>query len=239
MEQSKLLSDNQFGFRSGKSTEKAIIKFTKEAYHCLEMKFYVLGIFLDLSKAFDSLDHVILLEKFENMGICGIPLKLLKSNLSGRKQAVYCNNNKPMLKTIVKGVPQGSILGPLLFLVYFNDICNASSCFSYVIFADYTNLLLKDKSLEQLHIKVNNELVIISKWVSCNKLIVNTGKTKYILFQDRSITNYIGPVYFAGNEILRVPHTKFLGVIIDENVNWIKQNTICLYELIKMLWNSL
>lgn len=220
LEDFNLLSDNQFGFRNNKSTEKAIMQFTSKVYSNLERKRYVAGIFLDLSKAFDTLNHAILVDKLYNIGVRGIPLKLFESYLTNRKQSVYCNKKSSQLKFIDTGVPQGSILGPLLFLIYINDISNATEKFNYVLFADDTNLLLHDDNLNHLHAALNIELEKISKWVSANKLKVNAAKTNYILFQNRSVEYSIGPVYMEGCELKRVSYTKFLGIIIDENLNW-------------------
>ena len=205
----------------------------------MERKNHVVGVFLDLSKAFDSIDHNILLDKLENNGVRGLPLKLLASYLSDRKQAVFCNNNISDLKTIIKGVPQGSILGPILFLVYINDVCNASDKFSYVLFADDTNLLLTDNDLYNLHVKLNHELYNIFKWVTANKLAVNIKKTNYILFQSRSVVNNLGSVFYGGCKLNRVASTKFLGITIDENLNWKKTYTVCVFKLIKNMWNFL
>ncbi len=220
LEDFDLISNNQFGFRNNMSTEKAIMQFTSKIYSNLERKRYVAGIFLDLSKAFDTLNHAILLDKLYNSGVRGTPLKLLESYLTNRKQSVYCNKKSSQLKVIHTGVPQGSILGPLLFLTYINDISNASEKFNYVLFADDTNLLLHDDNLNNLHTALNTELEKISKWVSANKLKVNVTKTNYILFQNRSVEHRMRTVYMEGCELKRVSCTKFLGVLIDENLNW-------------------
>ena len=220
LESFNLLSNNQFGFRKNRSTETAILKFTNEVYKNLESKNHVIGVFLDLSKAFDSIDHKILLEKLEHIGVRGLPLKLFASYLSCRKQAVFCNNDTSKLDIIGKGVPQGSILGPILFLIYINDICNASDKLSYVLFADDTNLLLSDNDLNSLKLKLNQELDKVFQWVTTNKLTVNIKKTNFILFQNRSVDTNIGSISYGGCELNRVKYTKFLGVYIDENLNW-------------------
>ena len=130
------------------------MKFTSEVYSNLEKKHYVEGIFMDLSKAFDSLDHKMLLEKLNNIRIGGTPLNLFSSYLTNRKQAVYCSRKTLMQINIVE-VPQGSIL---LFPVYINDISNASNKFNYVLRADDINLFLQDNDLDHLNAVLNVEL---------------------------------------------------------------------------------
>ena len=147
---------------------------------------------------------------------------MFSSYLTYRKQAVYCNGNQSPLENIGRGVPQGSILGPLLFLVYINDIVNASGKFSFVIFADDTNLLMSHKSIVSLHENANVELEKISRWVLANDLSINVKKTNYVLFQSRSVSIDFDPIILQGCELERVSHTKFLGVIIGENLNWKK-----------------
>ena len=111
------------------------------------------------------LDHKILFYKLEHLGNRGLPLKLFQSYLDCRKQAIYCNENYSLLKSIYKGVPQGSILGPILFLVYINDIVNASTKLKFVIYADDTTLLLKDKNVDSLHTSIIFELNKVNLWL--------------------------------------------------------------------------
>ena len=175
---------------------------------------------MDLSKAFDSLDHDILLHKLENIGIRGVPLDLFKSYLSHRKQSVFCNQNYSPFKSICKGVPQGSVLGPTLFLIYINDIVNASTKFHFLIYADDTTLVLKDKNINSLHLNLNSELEKIRLWIHSNKLKLNVSKTNCILFQNRSLNNFSPPVFLNNELIQQFKYTKSLGVVIDENLYW-------------------
>lgn len=198
LEANKLLSNCQHGFRKNRSTESALLNFTSNVYKCLEEKLNVIGIFLDLSKAFDSLLHNILLDKLKNMGIRGIPLQLFTSYLENRKQIVFCNEIDSEMRNIYKGVPHGSVLGPILFLIYINDIIQSSSSFQYVLFADDTNILLADKDINSLHSTLTIELPRIVKWVNDNKLKLNTSKTNYILFQNHSVNNVMPPLILNG-----------------------------------------
>ena len=220
LEKNNLLTEHQHGFRAQHSTETAIIHFVNNVYKCLEEKLYVGGVFIDLSKAFDTLNHQILLHKLEHIGIRGLPLKLFKSYLHNRKQSVFCNNSYSTFKDILKGVPQGSVLGPILFLIYINDIVNSSSKLSFLIYADDTTLLIHDKSIDSLYSNLTTELNKVKSWIRSNKLILNISKTSFMLFQNRSIKNSIPPITLEGEIIKQVNQTKFLGVTIDENLNW-------------------
>lgn len=220
LEKNNLLADEQFGFRDNRSTEKAVLRFVQEVFKALEAKDYPIGIFIDLSKAFDSLNHEILFDKLVHLGIRGTCLKLFKSYLGNRKQFVQCNNEMSSVTTIRRGVPQGSILGPTLFLIYINDLTKASEKFHFTIYADDTTLLLKDTSLDGLHTALNSELNKIEKWVHDNDLKINTTKTKCVLFKNRSLQFKFPEIVINGEPISVVSCTKFLGLKIDENLNW-------------------
>ena len=130
----KILHQDQFGFRKSHSTERAIISLTQKITEAIENKKFTIGIFFNLSKAFDTVDHSILLDKLEYYGIRGITLKWFKSYLSDRKQIVKFYEYRSSMKTISCGVPQGSVLGPLLCLLYVNDIHRSSTLLSFILF---------------------------------------------------------------------------------------------------------
>src|SRR3984893_6694676 len=184
---------------------------------------YTIGIFIDLSKAFDTINHDILIKKLEMYGIRGIPNLLLRSYLENRKQYVNYNNVTSTLKPISCGVPQGSILGPLLFLLYINDMTSCCKYLQFLLFGDDTNLFNSNSDLWQLMQIVNDELDLLSDWFKANRLSLNVKKTNYMKFGYKKITNHCPTTktYFCikidNFPITEVEYTKFLGVIIDKN----------------------
>ena len=223
-----ILFNKQFGFRAGHSTEHALLELIDQICDSFNDKNYFLGIFIDLSKAFDTVDHSILLKKLEHYGIKGRCLSWFQSYLSNRKQYIeFKQDNKTgntELSNIICGVPQGSILGPLLFIIYVNDLCQTSEFLKPIMFADDTNLFCKSKTVKTLFLKANIELKKISEWFQANKLSLNEDKTRFTLFhklQDRDNLPLQLPVLKINNyEIKRSTSIKFLGVMVDEHLNW-------------------
>ena len=165
---------------------------------------------MDLSKAFDTINHDILLYKLRNYGIRGTALSWFKSYLSNRQQYVFIDNNKSSMLNIRCGVPQGSILGPLLFLIYINDIMKSSSLISFILFADDTNILYSHKHLPELINTLNTELINVSSWFKCNKLSLNIAKTNFIHFQtSHSNTELPHPIKIDDLSLLKKDFTKF------------------------------
>ena len=181
----KILCENQYGFRAEHSTNTAILDMIDNISQKMEQKHYSIGVFLDLSKAFDTIDHKILLEKLNLYGIRGVALEWIASYLSGRTQCVSIGEVKSSCLPVVCGVPQGSVLGPLLFILYINDIVYSSDVLNFVMFADDTNLFLSNSNLTDLITKINEELSKISMWLKLNKLSLNIKKTHYMLFHVR------------------------------------------------------
>ena len=216
----KLLYDYQFGFQRGKSTQHAVMMLVDKITDALDNKECVIGIFLDFSKAFDTVDHEILLLKLEKYGIQGTELQWLNDYLSNRRQYVTYSNYKSSFGTITCGVPQGSILGPLLFLMYINDLSNVSEyCFS-LLFADDTNMFHTGKDMKIVCDQVNEDLKNVQEWLNCNKLSLNIRKTHYMIFTPRNEIIDDIDVKFCNNVIERVYVTKFLGVQIDSQLTW-------------------
>ena len=225
----RILYDNQFGFRKSFSTQLALSLLLDKISNAMDNGEFVVGVFLDFSKAFDTVNHNILFEKLFHYGIRGVPLLWLQSYLNDRKQYVIYDGIRSPLQRISCGVPQGSILGPLLFLLYINDLPNiCNNAFMYM-FADDSNLFLTGKNLREMESNINRELTILSDWLKSNKLSLNIKKTHYILFHPgRKKPPFKLNIKIEDNSIDSVQHTKFLGVIIDsqlsfkEHVNFVK-----------------
>ena len=212
--------DEQFGFREGYSTQLAILSLLKKIIHALSNKEFCLTIFLDLCKTFDSIDHGILLNKLHHYGMRGIAFEWFKSYLSGREQFTEVNGCRSTVAPVTHGVPQGSTLGPLCFLLAVNDLVHSSSMFSFIIFADDTNAVLSNKNLDQLIQITNTELHKIGNWLLANKLSVNMSKTHLLVFKGRRIITRNYNIYLYNQLINEKSFTKFLGVYIDNHLNW-------------------
>ena len=171
----------QFGFRHKHSTQQAIITLINKITSSLDTGDLVIGVFLDLKQDFDTVDHKILLDKMHAYGIRGNILKWFRSYLTNRSQFVSYDGRQSEIQYITCGVPQGSILGPLLFIIYMNDICYVSELLFTVLYADDTCVVINGKDMLSIITILNHELHMLSTWLKANKLSLNTDKTYYMI----------------------------------------------------------
>ena len=216
-----ILYDKQFGFRSKYSTDMALIVLMDRISYAIEQGEFVLGVFLDFSKAFDTVNHDILLTKLDYYGIRGVANDWIRSYLCNRPQYVKYGEEKSSSKQIICGVPQGSILGPLLFLIYINDLSKISELLFMVMYADDTNIFLSGKNLKDLETTMNKELSSLTEWLAANKLSLNISKTHYMIFSPPRIKqSFEMNIQINSTKIHAVSQTKFLGVILDSQLSW-------------------
>ena len=218
-----IISDNQFGFRQKHSTVSALLNTVDDIYSEFDSNNLIIGIFFDICKAFDCVNFGILLKKLECYGIRGISHKWFSSYLFDRKQYVCINGINSDIKAINCGVPQGSVLGPLLFLLYINDIANIQPLEKPPkLFADDTSLFVTGKNSLDIESKCNKAILLIQDWMSANKLTVNTDKTCYLQFISNNKNNQqiVINLLLNGVSLQRVDTIKFLGVTFDSRLDW-------------------
>lgn len=218
---SKIIHASQHGFQEGHSTFMALLDMEELVSKAIDKNEYSIGVFLDLAKAFDTVNHNVLLKKLNHYGVRGTQLNWFKSYLESRTQCVVCNGATSELGYVAFGVPQGSNLGPLLFLIYINDLASVSSTLHFILFADDTNLVYSNTSPEALMDTVNQELTKVNTWFKANKLTLNADKSNFIIFKShRKIKPVNWSLTLNDLPILQVESTKFLGVLIDQHLTW-------------------
>ena len=183
LDQNNILYDHQFGFRKSFSTEHALMSITEQIKTNFKKKSFSCGVFVDLEKAFDTVNHSILISKLKHYGLKDPALSWFNSYLSNRSQKVTLNGHTSDSRSISCGVPQGSILGPLLFLIYINDMNKAINNSTVYHFANDTNLLYSHKNPNTLKRIMNKDLKSLYEWLCANRLSLNVGKTEFMIFR--------------------------------------------------------
>lgn len=230
MDACSLLAESQHAYRKSKSTQTAIFQFMQGVLGAIERDELVLGLFLDLSRAYDCLDHEILLLKLELYGVRGPALDWIKSYLSHRPQIVSITKNNISVKSEIiyqkYGIPQGSVLGPILFVVYINDVVDLSgdaSGLRIVNYADDTNISIHASGIAQLIHNTNHIYECAKTWFAKNKQILNSDKTTSMFFgTGRSLLNLPLQLNLNMETLVPVGCTKFLGMYIDSTLTWDK-----------------
>ena len=225
-----ILYKYQFGFREGHSTELALIEIVDNIRYSLDSGKITCGIYLDLTKAFDTVNHKILLGKLDHYGVRGKALELLQSYLEDRVQYTSVGNFKSGVKSIRCGVPQGSVLGPLLFILFINDLPNSCPLGNVRIFADDTNIFFHCNNIEELITTSKNIMINLNAWFNDNKLSLNIDKTSFIIFRPKRkrFPNLPDHIEYLNFKIKRSSSIKFLGLLLDEHLTWDLQiNEIC------------
>ena len=219
IDKNNIFSSTQFGFRKGMSTETALIDYINRVHSGLNNNYYTISVLMDLSKAFDLMDHNILKNKLEHYGFRGNFLNFLIKFLSDREYFVSVNGIKSTNKSVKIGVPQGSTLGPLLFLIYVNDMANSSDILKFSQFADDSTATHSSRKLRDTISIIETEFEKILNWLATNKLIINLKKTHIMLFTNKKRPNEV-KLNVNGSIITEETESKFLGVIVDNKLSW-------------------
>ena len=216
-----LLDDKQGGFRKNHSTINTIAKLTGDIFEGINNRNMTVACFIDMAKAFDTVNHNILCKKLLKIGVSGILSKLISNYLSNRKQCTLANGITSSYHNIVCGVPKGSILGPLLFIIYMNHLKNICKNSKYLLFADDT-VIYNTKEIVQATIELESDLNNFKTWCDQNQLTMNVQKTKYVIFGMRSQTKHIfqHELFIQRQKLNKVASYKYLGMILDMNLTF-------------------
>ena len=224
LETNQILDGKQGGFRPKHSTTDTAVTFTEDLYLGMNTKQFTVAVFVDLRKAFDTVNHKILLKKIEKIGINFRLRKWFADYLSNGTQSTFANNIYSEALSLTCGVPQGSVLGPTLFLIYINDVKNVLSQSKHLLYADDTVLYITDNSLDRIENNLQLDLVNFSQWCVQNVLTVNTKKTKYVIYgtSKRLKRSRNLDLSIANNQLEREQVYKYLGIYLDSQLNFNK-----------------
>lgn len=245
LDQCSFFSRNQYGFRKKKNTTNALLDFIAQVHDGLNLNNYCSGIFVDVMKAFDTVDHSILLTRMYDAGIRGIPYYWFKSYLTNRSHVTRVggiNSNEGVIK---HGIPQGSVLSGPLFLIYVNNLCNGQFKGNLIAFADDTALFYKSESLEQLKTDMQDDLNVLRWWFTKNYMVMSP-KTKYMIFNLSHNASFLHPlIYHKSNcnsnsncqcqEIEQVDNIKYLGLVVDSKISWKNHVESLKHKLLKYI----
>ena len=216
-----IIHENQFGFQKNKTTYMPLLLLQDTITRAFEEGEFVLGLYLDLRKAFDTVNIRLLLEKLHKYGVKDKSHKILTSYLTGRTQSVKIRNSYSTYKDVTMGVPQGSILGPILFIIYINDLPKLSNNMTCLSYADDTALLFKNTNISDLQLMVDALLVQISDWFNANFLSLNVSKTYTQHYTTRS-SDFKLDIKINNMAVKESDSVRYLGVIIDKNLKFTK-----------------
>ena len=229
----KIIHPSQFGFQRGLSTSDAIDHLTEYIYKNLNDKKSIINVLVDLRKAFDTVDIELLLKKLGSYGIRGVQLDWIRSFLTNRQQFVCVASNSSSKRPVNIGVPQGSILGPIFFLIFINDLPKCCKKLHPTLFADDTTLSIANKSYTNIIPELNNELLQVFNWTITNKLTINISKTELMIFSNLNV-NFSDDQIALGGENLRFTEcSRFLGLEIDRKLNFSNHTAYILGKLSK------
>lgn len=225
LQENHVICPQQHGFVPNRTTSSAVVTLAQVINSALHKNQLAIGVFLDIKKAFDSVNHSILINKLEKYGIIGNSLKFFASYLSSRKQKVVIDNHHSSYSDLTCGVPQGSVLGPILFSLYVNDLPLAIQNSKILMYADDTAIIFCGDSLSEMQDTILAEMDSIYSWFLKSKLTINTDKTKCVIFHSRRkvIDNSSFSVYINDKPIENVTSFKYLGVVFDSHLHWKEQ----------------
>lgn len=245
-----VLCDTQYGFRKKMSTQDAILSITSEIVREVDKGGKCLVVFLDLKKAFDTVSIPILVHRLEGIGVRGTALSLFKSYLHDRTQKVKIDNYQSTEEEVLFGVPQGSVLGPTLFLIYINEMCNLRSVGGRIVsYADDTAIVFTGGSWDDVRAKAERGLLVVSEWLDDNLLTLNIAKTNFMCFSPTIITqpgsDFEVRIHRCGDAtsltcscpaLQRVACTKYLGIMVDQRLSWHSHIEVTMNRIRKLNW---
>lgn len=231
LDNNQILYKNQFGFRPGRSTSDAILHFVDDVSTAFNDKLYTVAVFLDFSKAFDTVNKNIMIQKLDRLGIRDIPNAFFKSYLTDRRMYVDVNNCTSRTVTTNIGLPQGAVSSTWLFSLYINDMHRTSDKLKFIHFADDTTIYMSGRDIVKLCSDVTHELSKIDDWLKTNRLSLNIDKTCYMIFTHNSYKTHECSIKIRDCPLTYVRATKFLGITIDDRLSYNEHLTILTKQL--------